>query len=88
MTRDQLGSTIRWEAILIAQFGTVLGLLLGLAAGWSLTAALLGEGVTLAVPWLWIVGSLIGGSIAGFFASLIPASAAARMDVLQAIAYE
>lgn len=88
MTRDQLGSTIRWEAILIALFGTVLGLVLGLAAGWSLTAALLGEGVTLAVPWLWIFGSLIGGAIAGFFASLIPASAAARMDVLKAIAYE
>lgn len=88
MTRDQLGSTIRWEAILIALFGTVLGLVLGLAAGWSLTAALLGENVTLAVPWLWIFGSLIGGAIAGFFASLIPASAAARMDVLKAIAYE
>ena len=88
MTRDQLGSTIRWEAVLIALFGTVLGLGLGLAAGWSLTAALLGEDVILSVPWLWIGGSLVGGAIAGFFASLIPAAAAARMNVLEAIAYE
>lgn len=88
MTRDQLGSTIRWEAVLIALFGTVLGLALGLAAGWALTAALLGEDVILSVPWLWIAGSLVGGAIAGFFASLIPATAAARMNVLDAIAYE
>ncbi len=88
MTRDQLGSTIRWEAILIALFGAVLGLVLGLAGGWALTAALVGEGATLAVPWVWIAGSLVGGAVAGFFASIIPAASAARMDVLEAIAYE
>lgn len=88
MTRDQLGSTIRWEAVLIALFGTVLGLVLGLAGGWALSAALIGEGAVLAVPWAWMAGSLIGGAIAGFLASIVPAAAAGRMDVLAAIAYE
>jgi putative ABC transport system permease protein len=88
MTRDQLAGTIRWEAVFIALFGAVLGLLLGLGAGWSLTAALIGEGVRFAVPWSWLLGSLAGGALAGFLAAIVPAIAASRLDILRAITYE
>ena len=36
MTRSQLRSTIRWEAVIIALQGTVLGLVIGIFFGWAL----------------------------------------------------
>jgi putative ABC transport system permease protein len=36
MTRSQLRSSIRWESVIIAVQGTVLGLAIGLFFGWAL----------------------------------------------------
>ena len=36
MTRPQLRATIRWESVIIALHGTVLGLLIGVPFGWAL----------------------------------------------------
>ena len=53
MTRAQLRSTIRWESVIIALQGTVLGLAVGTFFGWALVAALHDEGVDrLAVPYV------------------------------------
>ena len=40
MTRHQLRSTIRWESVIIALQGTVLGLLIGVFFGWALVLAM------------------------------------------------
>ena len=40
MTRRQLRSTIRWESVIIALQGTVLGLLIGVFFGWALVLAM------------------------------------------------
>lgn len=88
MTRGQVRRMIRFESVLIAVFGTLLGIALGLFCGWALSIGVVGEGVQLGVPWAWIAGGLIGALVAGVAAAVIPARRAARMDVLAAIAYE
>lgn len=88
MTRRQVRRMIRFESVMIAVFGTLLGLALGLFCGWALAIGVVGEGVSLSVPWLWVAAGLLGAVIAGVAAAVIPARRAARLDVLQAIAYE
>ena len=89
MTRRQLRATVRWEAMIIALFGTVLGLSIGLFFGWSLVHALADKGFSaFVVP----AGSLVVvaaiAAIAGVAAAVLPARRAARLDVLGAIATE
>lgn len=88
MTRRQVRRMIRFESILIAVFGTLLGVVLGLFCGWALAVGIVGEGVRFGIPWVWIVAGLVGALVAGVLAAIIPARRAARMDVLAAIAYE
>ena len=44
MRRRQVRSTVRWESAIIALFGTVLGLGVGLLGGWGITRSLRDEG--------------------------------------------
>ena len=46
MSRRQVRSTIRWESVIIALFGTVLGLVIGLFFGWASCEALHDQGFT------------------------------------------
>jgi putative ABC transport system permease protein len=89
-TRSQMRSTIRWESVIIALFGTLGGLALGSFAGWALMQAIAtqeGFGV-FAAP----IGQLLVvvgfGALVGIVAALRPAHRAARLDVLEAIATE
>jgi len=87
MTRAQLRSTVRWESMIIALFGTVLGLTVGLFFGWSMIHALADKGFdAFVVPTgsLAVVGVI--AAIAGVGAAILPARRAARLDVLGAIA--
>ncbi len=88
MTRRQVRRMIRRESVLIATFGTILGLTLGLFLGWVLAVTIVGEGVSFSIPWAWVVGALVASFLAGVLASIFPARKAARMDILEAIAYE
>jgi putative ABC transport system permease protein len=89
MTRSQIQSMIRWEAIVIALLGAVLGLIVGIFFGWVLVRALHGQGITeFSLP----VGSLLvfvaAAAVAGILAAIFPGRRAARIDVLAAIASE
>ena len=87
MTRSQLRATVRWESMIIALFGTLLGLSVGLFFGWSVVHALADQGFTsFVVPTgsLLVVGAI--AAIAGVAAAVLPARRAARLDVLGAIA--
>jgi putative ABC transport system permease protein len=87
-TRGQLRATVRWEALLIALFGTLAGVGLGVFLGWALTraaAAQEGFGV-FAVPPAPIVVIVVVGALAGVIAAVRPARRAARLDVLDALA--
>ncbi|MFD9489646.1 ABC transporter permease [Streptomyces sp. NPDC059991] len=89
LSRRQLRRMIRLESVVIALFGALLGL--GLGMGWGTTAqkllAMEGLGV-LDIPWPTIITVFIGSAFVGLFAALVPAFRAGRMNVLGAIASE
>ncbi|MFE2377985.1 ABC transporter permease [Streptomyces sp. NPDC059398] len=89
LSRRQLRRMIRLESVVIALFGALLGLALGM--GWGTSAqrilALKGMGV-LEIPWSTIITVFIASAFVGLFAALIPAFRAGRMNVLNAIATE
>lgn len=89
MTRAQLRATIRWESVIIALFGTTIGLVIGLFFGWSLVQALKNEGIIrFVVPVGQIVAIVVVGALAGVAAAVLPGRRAARLDVLRAITTE
>ncbi|MFF5938325.1 ABC transporter permease [Streptomyces sp. NPDC012508] len=89
LSRRQLRRMIRLESVVIALFGALLGLALGM--GWGTAAqkllALEGLGV-LEIPWPTILTVFVGSAFVGLFAALVPAFRAGRMNVLNAIATE
>jgi putative ABC transport system permease protein len=89
MSRSQVRSAVRWESIIIAVFGTTLGLAVGTFFGWAIVRAMADEGIdTLTVP----VGSLavvtVIAALAGAMAAVMPARRAAKLDVLKALVTE
>jgi putative ABC transport system permease protein len=88
MTRHQLRATIRYEAVIIALFGSVLGLLIAVFLGWAMVTAMAEEQVQLAVPVPQLVAVTLAAALAGVLAAVLPARRASRLDVLAAIAIE
>jgi putative ABC transport system permease protein len=88
-TRAQLRSMVRWESVIIAVFGTLGGIALGVFLGWGFfqTAATDDLG-SFAAPLPQLLVVLVVGAIAGVLAGIRPARRAARLDVLAAIASE
>ncbi len=88
MTRRQLRRMVRFEAALVATFGAVLGVSIGLLFGWGVVQALpAGFASTLVVPVQSIVVLMIVAATAGVLAAVLPARRAARLDVLDAISH-
>ncbi len=89
MTRSQLRSAVRWEAVLISVLGTVVGLGLGLVVSWALVTSLGSFGLTrFSVPVGQLVVVVAVAAVLGVLASIRPARRAARLDILQAIAVD
>ncbi|SOD80501.1 putative ABC transport system permease protein [Streptomyces sp. 1222.2] len=87
--RRQLRRMIRLESVVIAVFGAVLGLALGLIWGVCVQQVLALQGMkALAIPWGTVVAVVIGSAVVGVVAALLPALRASRMNVLAAIAHE
>jgi putative ABC transport system permease protein len=87
-TRRQLRSSVRWESVIIAVFGTIGGIGLGTFLGWGLIRALAAEEGfgTFAVP-AGQLAVIVGlAAAAGVLAAVRPARRAARLDILDAIA--
>ncbi len=89
MTRRQLRSIIRWESVIIALQGTVLGLLIGVFFGWAMVGAMKDQGTTvLSLPYSSLVVVVVLAAIAGVVAAAWPARRAAKLDVLKAVVTE
>jgi putative ABC transport system permease protein len=87
MARRQVRAMVRWESVIIALFGTCLGLLIGLFFSWAMVRAVADQ-VALTVPAGQLaVGALIA-AVAGVLAAILPARRAARLNVLAAISTE
>jgi putative ABC transport system permease protein len=86
MTRSQLRATIRWESVIIALQGTVLGLLIGLFFGWALVTALSDEGISVfRIPYASLAVVVVLAAVAGVAAAILPSRRAAKLEVLRAV---
>jgi putative ABC transport system permease protein len=89
MTRSQLRSTIRWESVIIALQGTLLGLVVGVFFGWALVLAQKSQGVTVfSVPYSTLIIMIVLAGLAGVVAAILPSRRAAKLNVLRAIVTE
>ena len=88
-TRPQVRRMVIVEALLLAVFGAILGVALGLLYGFMLRMVLEPEGVTtLAIPWGQLLLFVVIGGLGGLLAAVWPAVRASRLNMLQAIATE
>jgi putative ABC transport system permease protein len=89
MTRRQLRATIRWESVIVALLGAVLGLVIGVFFGWAMVTALRDQGINQLsfAPVSLVVIVLIAG-LFGMVAAILPARRAAKLDVLRAVTTE
>jgi putative ABC transport system permease protein len=87
LRRMQLGQMILTESFVIALFGAILGLAVGVAFGAALVSSLHDQGITdFAIPWARIILVLLIAAFGGILAAVLPAIRAARLKVLDAIA--
>jgi len=87
MSRRATRAMIRWEAIIVALIGGVVGLVLGIFFGIVLVERV-SLVTTLSVPWTSLVVFFVLAGVAGVIAAILPARRAARLNVLDAIQAE
>ncbi len=89
MTRAQVRSTIRWESVIIALMGTLIGLVVSLFFGYAMFQAIKDTGFeTFSLPIVQLAFIVVIAAVAGVVAAIFPARRAAKLDVLEAIMTE
>lgn len=73
------------EAIVICLLGGITGMLLGLAGGNAVAAAIGGSFI---IPWDWMILAVIICFIVGLISGLYPAYKASKLDPIEALRYE
>ena len=89
LSRGQTRGMVLTEASIISAFGATLGVLLGIAFAWAILQALEDEGFSAFVIPIWqlVLYVAITALLSVVFA-IWPARRAARLNILEAIAYE
>jgi putative ABC transport system permease protein len=88
MTRRQVRTMIRYEAVITAMIGAILGMILGLAFATLIAVPLKNEGFSLSYPIPLLIALLVFAAIVGVLAAIPPARRASRLDVLESLQYE
>ncbi len=88
MSRRQVRSMIRYEAVITALIGAILGLIIGVVFAALIAQPLKQEGFTLSYPIGTLIGILVLAGLLGVLAAIIPARRASRLDVLESLQYE
>jgi putative ABC transport system permease protein len=87
--KGQVRGMLAIEASMISVFGTLIGLLVGSAAGVVIQKVYASQGLeTLSVPWGQLIVFLFMAILVGVLASLPPARRALKVPVLDAVASE
>jgi putative ABC transport system permease protein len=88
MTRRQVRTMIRYEAVITALIGAILGLVLGVIFAALIAQPLKDEGFTLSYPIGSLIGLLVFAAVIGVLAAILPARRASRLNVLESLQYE
>jgi putative ABC transport system permease protein len=86
MHRAAMRRMVRVEGVLVALFGGVLGLVLGIGFGSAIAAALPVDTAVLSFPVVRLLLLFLAAGLLGVLAAAMPARRAGRLDVLAAIA--
>jgi len=87
MTKTDVRRMVRWEAVIVAMLGAVLGVVVGSLFGWLAVSALHDQGLAvLSLPLAQLALFLVLAALAGVVAAVGPARRAANVDMLEAIA--
>jgi putative ABC transport system permease protein len=86
MTRRQVRRMIRHESVITALIGAVIGIVLGIVLAALLIARV--DFIDFVLPTLQIGIFVVAAVLVGIVAAIFPARRAAKLDPLQAIAYE
>jgi putative ABC transport system permease protein len=88
LTRAQLRAMLAVEAVVTALLGALLGLGLGLLFARAAVATISGDAgfEVFAIPWAQLAAGIAGAVVVGLAASVLPGRAAARTDVVHALA--
>jgi putative ABC transport system permease protein len=88
MTRRQVRRMIRQESIITALIGAALGLPLGIFLAALVNRALSEFDVRFSIPWVQLAILTVVAIVIGILAAIMPARRAAKLNPLEAIAYE
>jgi putative ABC transport system permease protein len=88
MSRRQVRTMVRYEAVITALIGAILGTVLGVVFAALVSRPLADEGFGLSYPIPTLIMLLVLAAVAGVIAAIGPARRASRLDVLRALAYE
>jgi putative ABC transport system permease protein len=89
MLRSQAMRMITVESMVISLFGALLGIGVGVGLGAAMVRALRDQGFSnFALPWGLMIAYVLAGAVVGVLAAVLPAIRVARLNVLNAIAYE
>ena len=88
MSRRQVRTMIRYEAVITALIGAILGMAIGVVFAALIAQPLEEEGFALSYPVGELVFLLVFAAFAGVLAAIPPARRASRLDVLEALQYE
>jgi putative ABC transport system permease protein len=88
MSRRQVRTMVRYEAVITALIGAILGMAIGIVFAALIAQPLKDEGFTLSYPIGTLALLLVVAALIGVLAAILPARRASRLDVLQALQYE
>lgn len=88
MSRRQVRTMVRYEAVITALIGALLGMAIGVVFAALIAQPLKDEGFALSYPVGQLVAMLVFAAFAGVLAAIPPARRASRLDVLEALHYE
>ena len=88
MTRRQIRRMIRQESVITALIGAALGLPLGIFLAALVNRALDEYEVRFSIPWVQLAILTVVAIVIGILAAIAPARRAAKLNPLEAIAYE